>query len=278
MSNVVDNATSMAIKNNPNRPSLWQVPTGTIAPEKIQELTTRLRDIVARGQVAQQARRPSAQGAIIKIANSLSAEDMVIMHHWLRGAGLSAAEQGTATFFMLETGRLPSESLAYLEMLKQHYGVAPLPTYPDKGDVAAMIQQYGLNGFYDSLVARKACCGVRKVAPLKNMLAGAVMWVTGQRRGQGETRQEINFHEDDRAFGLDKYNPLFDWSEGEVFAYLADMGVPLHPLYQRGYASIGCDPCSRAIKAGEPPRAGRWWWEDAINKECGINEINMKNN
>ncbi|MDI9313773.1 MAG: phosphoadenylyl-sulfate reductase [Hydrotalea sp.] len=237
---------------------LWQKPSGHIAAEKIKTLGARLQQI-------------ANQPGIKKIANSLSAEDMVILHHWVAVATLSGAD-----FFMLETGRLPTETHDYLTRVEQKYNLTIEKILPTRDEVDKMIADHGLNGFYDSLAARKACCGVRKVAPLRRALDGAALWVTGQRQGQGVTRDSIPFQELDTSFHLQKYNPLFDWSEGEVFAYLAQHDVPLHPLYDRGYASIGCDPCSRAIKATEDVRAGRWWWEDAANKECGINEVNLQ--
>ena len=236
---------------------LWQKPSGQVSDEKIKTLATRLQQI-------------ADQPGIKKIANSLSAEDMVILHHWLSVLKLSGAD-----FFMLETGRLPQETLDYLAQVESKYNAVIEKIIPEKNDVEKMIAAHGLNGFYDSVVARKACCDARKVAPLRRALAGVTLWVTGQRQAQGVTRGAIAFHEQDTSFHLEKYNPLFDWSEAEVFAYLDIHAVPIHPLYERGYASIGCDPCSRAIKATEDVRAGRWWWEDAANKECGINEVNL---
>ncbi len=237
---------------------LWQKPMGKIPEDKVNILSARLHEI-------------ARQDGVKKIANSLSAEDMVILHHWHQELQLR-----TGDFFMLETGRLHQATLDYLAAVEGDYGIEIFRVLPDADDVASMVKQYGLNGFYDSVAARKACCGVRKVAPLKKILSGAALWVTGQRQGQGVTRSDIAFEENDDTFGLKKYNPIFDWSEAEVFGYLAQHGVRLHPLYDKGYASIGCEPCSRAIKATEDVRAGRWWWESADNKECGINEINIK--
>ncbi|MGI9462047.1 MAG: phosphoadenylyl-sulfate reductase [Alphaproteobacteria bacterium] len=237
---------------------LWQKPIAVVSDKKIDELSARL-DTIAK------------KSGIKKIANSLSAEDMLLLHHWHLELKLSGGD-----FFMLETGRLHQATLDYLYLVEKHYSVVIEKIIPNEMDVKQMVAEYGLNGFYDSIEARKACCGVRKVSPLRRILSHADLWVTGQRQGQGITRGTIEFQENDIGFGLEKYNPLFDWHEGEVFAYIKKYAVPLHPLYDKGYASIGCEPCSRAIKAEEDIRAGRWWWEYATNKECGINQINLQ--
>ncbi len=136
--------------------------------------------------------------------------------------------------------------------------------------VEAYVKDHGLNAFYESVDLRKSCCGIRKVEPLNRALAGVEAWVTGQRREQSVTRTELHEQEHDAARGIEKYNPLAEWTEADVWAYLRHFDVPVNPLHARGYPSIGCEPCTRAIRPGEDSRAGRWWWESRDTKECGL--------
>ena len=154
--------------------------------------------------------------------------------------------------------------------VQKHYGVSVASVAPEASDVEAFIAQYGLNGFYDTEEAKKACCGARKIKPLNKALLGADAWLTGQRREQAVTRSDLPLRELDDARNIAKYNPLFDWTESEVWAYLQTKQVPIHPLHFQGYPSIGCEPCTRAVKAGEDIRAGRWWWLQQDSKECGL--------
>ncbi|MEI2297697.1 phosphoadenylyl-sulfate reductase [Ensifer sp. MJa1] len=170
----------------------------------------------------------------------------------------------------LETGRLFNETVALIDKTEETYGILIKRYYPQQADIDAYAARYGLNGFYESVEARHACCDVRKLKPLARALEGATFWVTGLRRGQSGNRASTPFAEADLERGLIKINPLADWDIETIRAYVAAHAVPVNPLHQRGYPSIGCEPCTRAIKPGEPERAGRWWWENDEKRECGL--------
>jgi phosphoadenosine phosphosulfate reductase len=136
--------------------------------------------------------------------------------------------------------------------------------------VQALVRERGINGFYESIDNRKACCAVRKVEPLKRALAGRRAWVTGLRAQQAVSRAQLAPREHDAAFGIEKFNPLHDWSEQQVWEYVRARDLPYNALHDRNYPSIGCAPCTRAVAAGEDVRAGRWWWENPETKECGL--------
>jgi phosphoadenosine phosphosulfate reductase len=147
---------------------------------------------------------------------------------------------------------------------------------PEPAAVDAYVQQNGLNAFYESIDLRKECCRIRKIEPLGRALAGNKAWVTGQRRAQSSTRAALDVQEDDPAHGLTKFNPLADWSEQDVWHYIRSNNVPYNSLHDKGYPSIGCEPCTRAIQPGEDVRAGRWWWENPDTKECGLHVVDGK--
>lgn len=170
----------------------------------------------------------------------------------------------------LQTGRLFPETLELLETTEQRYGLAIKRFEPETRDVEAYADRYGLNGFYESVEARKACCHARKVVPLTKALDGADAWITGLRRDQSDNRKAIPFAEWDESRGLIKLNPLADISSEALQTLIANHAIPTNPLHARGYPSIGCEPCTRAIKPGEPERAGRWWWEQESRQECGL--------
>ena len=172
--------------------------------------------------------------------------------------------------FTLDTGRLPEETYALMREVEQKYGKCVSTFVPDAAALESMIAAQGVNGFYDSVENRKACCGVRKLQPLARALAGAQSWVTGLRSGQGATREAVPAEEWVAERLLTKYNPLFNWSEADVWAYVREHGVPYNALHDRFFPSIGCAPCTRAITPGEDVRAGRWWWELPESKECGL--------
>jgi phosphoadenosine phosphosulfate reductase len=202
-------------------------------------------------------------------ASSLAAEDMVLTDLILK-AGLPI------TIFSLETGRLHEETLAVLDQVKAKYGYEIALYRPQPELVDAYVAQNGLNAFYDSVEMRRECCRVRKVEPLGRALAGNKAWITGQRRAQSSTRAELAVQEDDTAHGMAKFNPLADWSEQDVWNYIRANQVPYNVLHDRGYPSIGCEPCTRAIEPGEDVRAGRWWWENPESKECGLHLVDGK--
>lgn len=202
-------------------------------------------------------------------ASSLAAEDMVLTDIILR-AKLPIG------VFTLETGRLHKETLGMLDRIKETYGYDVKQYKPEPAAVDAYVQQNGLNAFYDSVEMRKECCRIRKVEPLNRALAGNKAWITGQRRAQSTTRAELAVQEDDPAHGMTKFNPLADWSEEDVWNYIRSNNIPYNPLHDKGYPSIGCEPCTRAIQPGEDIRAGRWWWENPESKECGLHVVDGK--
>ena len=202
-------------------------------------------------------------------ASSLAAEDMVLTDMILR-TGLPIR------IFTLETGRLHAETLGMLDAIKEKYAYEVERFKPDPAAVDQYVQSHGLNAFYDSVELRKECCRIRKVDPLNRALDGNTAWVTGQRRSQSTTRAELDVQEVDAAHGMTKFNPLADWSEEDVWHYIRTHHVPYNPLHDRGYPSIGCEPCTRAIQPGEDVRAGRWWWENPESKECGLHVVDGK--
>jgi phosphoadenosine phosphosulfate reductase len=202
-------------------------------------------------------------------ASSLAAEDMVLTDLILRA-------KLPIRIFTLETGRLHKETLGMLGRIHEVYGYNVEAYRPDAAAVDAYVRQNGLNAFYDSVEMRKECCRIRKVDPLNRALAGQRAWITGQRRAQSATRTELAVQEDDAAHGMAKFNPLADWSEEDVWHYIRSNDVPYNPLHDRGYPSIGCEPCTRAVQPGEDIRAGRWWWENPESRECGLHVVDGK--
>ncbi|WP_179401590.1 phosphoadenylyl-sulfate reductase [Burkholderia guangdongensis] len=199
----------------------------------------------------------------VKLASSLAAEDMLLTHAILsHGAAIG--------IFSLNTGRLHAETLGMIDTVRERYGYEIEQFHPRQDAVDQYVAEHGANAFYDSVDLRKACCHIRKVEPLNRALADVDAWVTGQRREQSVTRAELHEEEQDDARGIAKYNPLADWTETDVWDYLNAFDVPVNPLHARGYPSIGCEPCTRAIRPGEDSRAGRWWWESRDTKECGL--------
>ena len=198
------------------------------------------------------------------LASSFGAEDMVVLD-------LIARDGLAIEVFTLDTGRLPEETHDLIAAVRKRYGLA-IETYtPWPDSVDAYVEQNGLDGFYDGVEQRKACCAVRKVEPLRRALAGKRGWITGRRRAQADSRTSVVEAEQDAAHGKWKFSPLAEWSHADVWTYLRANSVPYNTLHDRGYPSIGCEPCTRAVKPGEHPRAGRWWWEqDGARKECGL--------
>jgi len=172
--------------------------------------------------------------------------------------------------FTLDTGRLPQETYDLLQLARARYTV-PIAIYaPDSGDVERYMAQNGPNGFYESVELRKSCCFIRKVKPLKRALASKKAWITGLRRAQSDARADVAFKEWDADNKMEKFNPLAAWSEDDVWTYVHAHDVPVSALHAKGYPSIGCAPCTRAVAPGESIRAGRWWWESPEFAECGL--------
>ena len=197
------------------------------------------------------------------LASSFGAEDMVLID-------LIARKRLAISFFTLDTGRLPEQTHALIEQTRERYGLPIAVYFPDAARIEEFTRAHGTNAFYRSVDLRKACCHARKVEPLRRALAGKKAWITGLRRAQSPTRSAVAAEAFDPEHGLVKFNPLADWSEQDVWDYLREHAVPYNALHDQGYASIGCAPCTRAITPGEDLRAGRWWWEDAQTKECGL--------
>ncbi len=204
----------------------------------------------------------------IVFATSFGAEDMILLD-------LICKLKLPIEVITLDTGRLPKETYALMERCREKYQI-PIKTYfPDQQKVEEMVNQKGFYSFQESIENRKECCRFRKIESLRRALQGKAAWITGLRKSQSVTREEMQKVESDNFFGnIIKINPLRDWSEEEVWGYLKENNVPYNTLHDQGYPSIGCEPCTRAIKPGEDVRAGRWWWENPEQKECGLHRYN----
>ena len=200
----------------------------------------------------------------LSLASSFGAEDVVLIDMLVK-------IQPKARIFTLDTGRLNEETYDVMERIRSKYGISIESYFPDRQKVEALERTKGFYSFRQSVENRKECCGIRKVEPLNRALAGLKAWITGLRREQSVTRTDVKKIEIDEAHGgILKINPLADWSEKQVWFYIKTNKVPYNRLHDAGYSSIGCAPCTRAIKPGEDIRAGRWWWENPENKECGL--------
>jgi phosphoadenosine phosphosulfate reductase len=199
----------------------------------------------------------------VSFSTSFSIEDQVILHH-------IAAENLAIQVFTLDTGRLFSETYSVWTATREKYGI-PIQAYvPEASLLETYVNQKGPNAFYESVENRKACCFIRKVEPLQRALAGQKLWVTGIRAEQSGNRSQLQLLEWDEGHQLNKYNPLLRWTQDELRQYISKNEVPYNILHDRGFVSIGCQPCTRAIRPGEEFRAGRWWWEETDKKECGL--------
>ncbi len=211
-----------------------------------------------------------------KVAVSFSgAEDVVL---------IEMATQVSSTpvhVFSLDTGRLHAETYQFIEKVREHYGdrIRFEVTAPDTQALEKLVREKGLYSFYTD--GHKECCGIRKVQPLKRKLSELDAWITGQRRDQSPTRAEVPVVQidplgGDRDPGLVKFNPLAGWSSKQVWDYITLQEIPYNALHERGYISIGCEPCTRPVRPGEHERAGRWWWEEATQAECGLHAVNIE--
>jgi len=196
-------------------------------------------------------------------ANSFGAEDMVL-------TDLICKHAPNIEIFTLDTGRLPAETYNLMQESVAHYGNRFVPYFPKHDTVEGYVREHGPNAFYESVDLRKQCCHIRKVEPLQRALKGKKAWITGLRREQAPTRTDLGVSEWDAGNGLQKFNPLIEWSNDDVWAYIRHFDVPYNKLHDQFYPSIGCAPCTRAIAVGEDIRAGRWWWENPESKECGL--------
>ena len=202
----------------------------------------------------------------LALASSFSLEDAILIH-------LLVQIRPDARVFALDTGRLDPETYECAEQLRRRYGVKIEWHFPARQAVEELERNKGLFSFRDSLENRKECCGIRKVDPLHRALSDLRAWITGQRREQSQTRTELAVVEADGSHaGLVKINPLAAWTLEDAWAFTREHKIPYNRLYDQGYASIGCAPCTRAIQPGEDQRAGRWWWENPEHKECGLHQ------
>jgi len=194
---------------------------------------------------------------------SLGVEDMAL-------ADLIVKHAPKIAIATLDTGRLPAQTYELLAQAERHFKRRIEVFFPQAQAVEQYVRYNGINGFFESVTQRKGCCEVRKVEPLGRALAGKRAWITGMRRDQAATRAALAEQAWDQDHGLTKFNPLIAWSLDEVWAYVREQGLPYNALHDQGYPSIGCAPCTRAVAPGEDVRAGRWWWESADQKECGL--------
>lgn len=197
------------------------------------------------------------------LSSSFSIEDQVITH-------MMTSINAHPKIFTLDTGRLPNETYSLIERTSEHYSINIDVYFPDYNQVEKMVKEKGINLFYNSVDDRRLCCNVRKVEPLKRALSNLDVWITGLRREQSVTRENLPIVEYDENYKITKVNPLYNWAEEHVWDYIKKNNVPFNRLYTMGYRSIGCAPCTRAVKEGGSIREGRWWWENPSTKECGL--------
>ncbi len=203
-------------------------------------------------------------GSRVAVCTSFQADGMVILD-------IAHSIDPSVKVFTIDTGRLPCETHELIDEVRDRYGIAIEVYHPDHEDLAAYVTKHGSNSFYRSVSLRMLCCELRKVEPLNRALSGRDAWIAGLRRGQSENRASTGKVERDAAHGnILKINPLADWTEQQVWDHVRNNNVPYNKLYDHGYTSIGCEPCTRAVGPGEDSRAGRWWWETGVPKECGI--------
>jgi len=200
----------------------------------------------------------------IALASSFGAEDVALID-------MMCKIIPKPRVFTIDTGRLHQETYDIMDRVRSRYGIVIEAYFPQASAVEKMVRENGPNLFYDSVDLRRLCCEVRKVEPLKRALSNLDAWITGLRREQASTRSDIKKIELDEVHGnMVKINPLADWTYNQVWDYIRKYNVPYNELHDLGYPSIGCAPCTKAVKPGEDPRAGRWWWEQGFHKECGL--------
>ena len=228
---------------------------------------TFLKNIVKSGNFEENLKSiaDTVEGKIV-FSTSFGIEDQVILH------GIFSQKIKNIEVFTLDTGRLFPETYALWDKTLQQYSAPIKAYYPNGNQIEAFVQNNGINPFYDSVDLRKECCHIRKVAPLNRALKGAEIWITGLRAEQSKNRNGLDVIQWDEHFQVFKYNPSLHWTSGEVKEYIKKNGVPYNTLHDKNFVSIGCAPCTRAIKEGENFRDGRWWWEDQSKKECGLHK------
>ena len=200
----------------------------------------------------------------IALSSSLSIEDQTLTD--------IIVKKGGARIFTLDTGRLFPETYQLIDKTNLTYGILLEVFFPDYREVQRMVREEGINLFYNSIESRHRCCQIRKLEPLARAFKGLDAWICGLRREQSVTRKDMQTVEWDEQHQLIKVNPLISWTEQQVWDYIRQNHVPYHKLHDKGYPSIGCEPCTRAVKPGEDVRAGRWWWESPDHRECGLDQ------
>jgi len=228
--------------------------------EKVNELNKRLQNSSADEIIKYFLDEYKDEAAL---SSSFGAEDQVLTHMMLNLTK-------DANIFTLDTGRLPIETYSVMDNTNLKYNIKVNVFFPNNEDVEKLYKNQGINGFYESIDNRKSCCNVRKIEPLKRALKPLKVWITGLRAAQSVTRVEMPLVEWDENFQVIKVNPLISWSEEDVWDFIKANKVPYNKLHDKGYPSIGCAPCTRAVKDGEDIRSGRWWWENPEHKECGL--------
>ncbi len=215
-------------------------------------------------------------GNRVALASSLGLEDQVLTAMLAKVAKTvtvpEASASGSPRVFTIDTGRLFPECYQLIDRTNDKYDLHIEVYSPDHNGVEKYVREHGVNAFYQSIELRKACCHCRKIEPLLRALSTVDVWICGLRSAQAVTRSNINVVEWDANNGLIKVNPLAHWSEEDVWQYIKANRVPYNKLHDKGFPSIGCQPCTRAIEPGEDIRAGRWWWEDPEHKECGLHK------
>lgn len=199
----------------------------------------------------------------VVFSSSMGAEDQVLTE-------IIVSIDKSVTIATLDTGRLPNETYKAIADTEKHFGIRIQILFPDSTRVENLVKEKGINLFYDSIDNRKECCSVRKLEPLSRILKDKALWITGLRKEQSVTRMDMKFAEWDDKYSILKINPLLNWTERDIWDYIRDKKIPYNELHDKGYPSIGCAPCTRAINMGEDTRAGRWWWENPDTKECGL--------
>ncbi len=209
----------------------------------------------------------------IALSSSLSVEDQTLTDMIVRQfPSLYKNEKGGCRVFTLDTGRLFPETYQLIDKTNLKYGIQIEVFFPDYREVQRMVREEGINLFYNSVESRHRCCRIRKLEPLKRAFRGLDVWICGLRREQSVTRRDMQVVEWDEIHGLIKVNPLISWTEEQVWDYVREHRVPYNKLHIRGYPSIGCEPCTRAVEPGEDVRSGRWWWESPDHRECGLHQ------
>lgn len=230
--------------------------------EKVDELNQRFKDSTPQEVLVYFLKEYEGK---IALSSSLSIEDQVLTH-------MIVSINPKTRIFTLDTGRLFPQTYQLIDRTNLTYNIKIEVFFPDYHEVQKMVREEGINLFYNSIESRHRCCAIRKLEPLKRAFQGLDVWICGLRHQQSVTRKNMQLVEWDDMHGLIKINPLINWTEDEVRQYIKQHHVPYNKLFDKGYPSVGCEPCTRAVEPGEDPRSGRWWWEAPGKRECGLHQ------